>query len=435
MLDLKNYLKNLKDLVSLNTIEKESLPLAPFGEENKKALSYVFDLAKSFGFKVYNHDGYAVEVVLEKNSCSENTDTDLNEIGIMGHLDIVPAGDGWDSNPFELTEINGTYFGRGVSDDKGPILLAFYALKELKESGAIRNRTFRLFFGANEETGWKDAKYLQENVALPKYGFSPDGDFPLSYAEKGVYIAKFNLEKLNSFTGIKGGSVINAVCDSCEVIYTGDNLDKIKEIAKKHNIKFTGNKFTAIGKAAHGAHPELGVNAIKLMLEFLLDCKQNVKNALDYLFYNKSGLTSQKTKQGFITISPNLIEENEQNIIISCDIRLPAPFTQEIIEEKLSQFGITYQLIEKHDTRLVEEDGEFVKTLLNAYNSVTGENQKPISICGSTFARVFEKGVAFGPSFMGIENDIHKANEKVSKKQLLTSYEIYKKALFDLAKL
>ena len=216
---------------------------------------------------------------------------------------------------------------------------------------------------------------------------------------------------------------------------TSHEIDKIKEIAKKHNIKFTGNKFTAIGKAAHGAHPELGVNAIKLMLEFLLDCKQNVKNALDYLFYNKSGLTSQKTKQGFITISPNLIEENEQNIIISCDIRLPAPFTQEIIEEKLSQFGITYQLIEKHDTRLVEKDGEFVKTLLNAYNSVTGENQKPISICGSTFARVFEKGVAFGPSFMGIENDIHKANEKVSKKQLLTSYEIYKKALFDLAKL
>ena len=83
---------------------------------------------------------------------------------------------------------------------------------------------------------------------------------------------------------------------------------------------------------------------------------------------------------------------------------------------------------------MVEKQGNFVQTLLNAYNSVSKENALPISIGGSTFARAFKKGCAFGPKFKGHVDNIHDANENASKTQLLTAYEIYKKAIFDLAK-
>ena len=59
---------------------------------------------------------------------------------------------------------------------------------------------------------------------------------------------------------------------------------------------------------------------------------------------------------------------------------------------------------------------------------------KPVSCSGATFASVFEMGVAFGPEFIGSDNKIHEPNECMSEKELLLAYEIYKKALFDLAK-
>ena len=81
-----------------------------------------------------------------------------------------------------------------------------------------------------------------------------------------------------------------------------------------------------------------------------------------------------------------------------------------------------------------EKDGEFVKTLLNAYNEITGDNAQPKSMGGSTFARAFSKGSAFGPKLKGHEDNIHDANENVSKEQIITAYKIYKKSIFDLVK-
>jgi succinyl-diaminopimelate desuccinylase len=64
---------------------------------------------------------------------------------------------------------------------------------------------------------------------------------------------------------------------------------------------------------------------------------------------------------------------------------------------------------------------------------VTGENEKPFAIGGSTFARAFKHGCAFGPIMKGKNNNIHDANEFITKEQLLTSYQIYKQAIFNLA--
>ena len=89
--------------------------------ENKKALHYFLNLAKNFGFETKNYDDYAGEIIFGEGE----------EIGIIGHLDVVPEGEGWNTPPYELTKIDGIYYGRGVSDDKGLTLMNLYALKAL----------------------------------------------------------------------------------------------------------------------------------------------------------------------------------------------------------------------------------------------------------------------------------------------------------------
>ena len=177
------FIKNLGELIAIESVEGEAEQGAPFGKNVKRALTWFLNLAESFGFKTVNYDNYAGEIVY----------SDGQEIGIIGHLDVVPAGTGWNFPPFTLTEKDGYLIGRGVGDDKGAMLMTLYALKELKDSGAPCYKKFRFFIGCNEETRWQDVAYLKTKTTLPEYGFSPDGNFPVSYAEKGFYYVNINL--------------------------------------------------------------------------------------------------------------------------------------------------------------------------------------------------------------------------------------------------
>ena len=131
----QHFLKSLSTLLSFNSVENEKGEGMPFGEQINNALNFFLSLANSFGFETINYDGYAGEVVFG----------DGEEVGILGHLDIVPAGTvGWTVNPFQLTVKDGYYYGRGIVDDKGPILLCLYALKELKDSGIVPSKKLGL---------------------------------------------------------------------------------------------------------------------------------------------------------------------------------------------------------------------------------------------------------------------------------------------------
>ena len=421
MRDFNQYISHLEKLISYKTVSSPAQDNAPFGKQIADCLNYFLGIAKSFGFKTINYDNYIGEVVFGEGE----------EIGIIGHLDVVPTGLGWDSDPFALTEKDGVLYGRGVSDDKAPLLSCLYALKELKDSGLKINKKFRLFAGCDEETGWQDIEYLASKTTIPEYGFSPDGNFPLSYAEKGITIARFSMPKLKNFTDIKGGTVINAVCDYAQarpLIKVDEN--KLSSFGLSLNEE---GLIVSKGKAAHGSTPHLGKNAIKPLLEYFLSEGEDVKGALDYLFYDKLKVGELKTEQGHLTFSPNLISEQNGEIIIECDCRVPAPLEEKDFLPLFKQFNLNVKTFEKHPTMMVEKDGEFVQTLLSAYNQVMGENAKPISMGGSTFARAFKKGCSFGPAFKGQVDNIHDANEQVSKKHLLLAYQIYKKAIFDLA--
>lgn len=415
------FIKTLSKLISYKSVNAPPCGDLPFGEENKKALDFFLETAKSFGLKTFNYQNYIGEVRLGSGE----------ELGIIGHLDVVPAGDGWNTDPFTLTIKDGVYYGRGVGDDKLPLLLILFILKELKESGIKINKTIRFFAGCNEETGWKDAEYFSKNYGFPEYGFSPDGDFPVSYAEKGMAVVDFCFPLFKNFYGVKGGTVINAVCGNAECNMKGEIKE---ELLNKYGLTKKGDKIFSKGKSAHGSRPEAGVNAIKPLLEFFKVCGEETENILDCLFYDKGGIGKIQTEQGKTTISPDLIFEKEGKVHIQCDLRYPYPIKFEDIKKIIDGFGLEYDYEIHHDTQYVDKNCDMVKTLINAYNFVTGENRVPVSQAGSTFARVFKKGVAFGPEFPLNPSSIHEPNECVSEENVIKTYNIYKKAIFDLVK-
>lgn len=418
MKDYEQFLTALTKLISYKSVLGEQTDDAPFGNQVKDALIYFLDLANSFGFETINYDNYAGEVVFGQGE----------EIGVIGHLDVVPVGIGWNTDPWTLTEIDGTFFGRGVMDDKSPLLSCLFALKELKDSGISPKRKIRLIAGCDEESGWRDVQYLKNKTTLPEYGFSPDGNFPLSYAEKGIVEATFSLPLPKNFSSIKGGTVLNAVCDFAEATVKDDAINL--ELIKKHNLTLkNGNVIQSFGKAAHGSTPHLGKNAIKPLLNYMYDLGEFVLPFIEYLFEDKLGVGKLKTEQGYVTMSPNLLYEKDGKLNITCDLRIPAPLSLNDLMPTFEKFNLSVKTKVRHDPVLVEKDGWFVKTLLSAHDSVTGKVSQPISMGGSTFSRAFNKGCAFGPEVDGHDSKIHDANENVSIEHLIKCYQIYKLAL------
>ncbi len=422
MENFASFIKDLETLISFDSKKEPATPDAPFGEAVKNALDFFLKRAKEMGFETINYDNYVGEVVFGEGE----------EIGIIGHLDIVPAGTGWQTNPFTLTEKDGFLYGRGISDDKTPLLLSLYLLKEIKDSGIIPNRKIRLFAGCDEESGWKDIKYLQTKTTLPEYGFSPDGNFPVMYAEKGMYEVEFCLPMLKNFKNLSGGTVVNAVCAYAKAQANSDGINEA--LLKKHGLTVNGDVIESVGVSAHGSAPQLGKNALKPLFEYFLALGEDVKNLLDCLFYDLKKVSILNTEQGFVTFSPDLIREENGKIYITCDCRIPAPLTIDDVKKVFDTFGIPYNVIERHPPMMVEKDGWFVDALLSAYNTVTGKSEKPVSMGGSTFARAFKKGCAFGPDFNTYNNCVHNANERLSIEDIHSAYNIYKLAVINLIK-
>ena len=157
----------------------------PFGKEAADCLQYFLKIAEDMGFETHNYDNYVGEVVFGEGE----------DFAILAHLDVVPAGSGWKYPPFggvindDLSAggVAGTkIWGRGAMDDKTPAVVCLYALKALKDEGIMPNRTIKLIVGCNEESGWRCIAHYNEVAKMPKEGFTPDANFPVIYAEKGI---------------------------------------------------------------------------------------------------------------------------------------------------------------------------------------------------------------------------------------------------------
>lgn len=432
---MKNYSdqmkQDLKQLIRFPSVEDKPLEGMPFGENCYKALDFMLKKAQSMGFETKNFDGYAGHIVFGEGE----------PFGILCHLDVVPAGDGWEVPPYEGVEKDGRIYGRGAMDDKGSAIACLYALKALKDEGFVPKKQIRLILGCNEESGWKCMEYYKSKTDMPKSGFSPDADFPVIIAEKGVLHLEIKTaasqdfkEKIFSF---QGGERANVVPAFAQFIYKGKIKKTLKdvEIVKAESDMST---VTSFGKSAHGSTPEQGKNAfipLAKALNELVDCDA-LRFISEKLLADTTGkalgIECSDKKSGALTINLGAVKYEDGILTMQVDIRYPVTEKCDSVLEKFAAAcppDFKIETLMHHEPLYVSEDNELVQKLMSAYRKVTGRKDKPIAIGGGTYARCLPLGVAFGPAFPDDEDTVHKANEYISANQLDLIAEIYREAV------
>ena len=408
---INDIIENISKIIRFPSYQQPAKEGAPFGDGAKKALDYFLSLAKSFGFETANYDGYAGEVIFGEGK----------EFAILAHLDVVPAGNGWTHDPFggEIDTVNKKIWGRGAMDDKGPAIISLFALKALKDEGFKPGRKIKLIVGCNEESGWKCMDYYKSHAHMPDEGFSPDADFPVIYAEKGIMHLKLNFGVEGDFSTLHGGERANMVCDRCE--YSGKiDPDKIK----KYNLCVEDNKIVSKGKSAHGSTPSEGVNAMPAMLKYL-----GLDEIEGTLFHNPFGLCGLKDETGPLTFSPNIIEGGKNCVSVTCDIRYPATHSRDEVLNAIKSAGVGYEIESEQAPLFNDKNCFLIKTLCEVYNEVAEKRVEPVAIGGGTYARALKCGAAFGPEEAGEENTVHQANEYITFAKIERCFKAYKLAV------
>lgn len=435
--NFEEYLKDLKSLINIPSVYTEDDSPYPFGIHINEALKTMLSIAEKIGFTTYYDEegyyGYA------------DYGTGDETIGILGHLDVVPAGDlkEWKTNPFEVSIIDGKAYGRGVQDDKGPTLAAMYAVKAVIDSDIKLNKKIRFIFGTDEERLWECIRKYNEKEQTPDYGFTPDANFPLIYAEKGLL--QVDLIATNESNLIlKGGDAYNSVPSS--ITFEDEHAEAIADELIKLNFDFKQeeNKLTVFGKSVHAKDSEKGINAIARLLIAMKQAGMN-SNAIDFItkYINEDALAQNIFGKCFDEMSGNLkfnlgkIELNEKEEKLFIDMRIPVSVSKEFVLEKLeeavSEFG--FKIHENDYLRSIYTplDSTLVKSLMAAYQEVTGDlESKPISSGGATYARAMDNCVAFGMGFPHSEETEHQPNEYAVLEDIKNAIKIYAVAIVKL---
>ena len=436
--NLASMKKDLGSLVSFNSVNSDDCP--PFGQANREVLDTALSLMEEKGLKTNNLDYYCGYGEVGEGE---------KLIGIVCHLDVVPAGTGWDSNPFEMIEKDGYLYGRGVSDDKGAVIASLYALKYLIDTKYEFKKRVRLIVGCNEETGSRCIAHYVEKCGHIDLGFTPDGNFPGIYAEKGMVGGRLIGPDGSIFLALEGGEAGNVVCKkvSCE-LPTGFFDEYIfKDFLDSKNIQYElktsqTTKISVYGKAAHASMPDLGVNAINYLLEGLflagLDdpfVENFHKNIGLSLHGEKLGLNEIEDDISNASVNIGVIGLKNGHVECSVDCRFPVKSKADVAIkyfDALNDFGCHF-MGHGIDPLYFDIDSPMIKALKKAYEDVTGDKESKMeAIGGGTYAKSINNCIAFGCEFQGEDNHIHDANEKLSIESFKKQVDIYIQAIKNL---
>jgi succinyl-diaminopimelate desuccinylase len=428
-------------------------PEEPFGPGCREALDYFLNLGRELGFSVKNVDGYAGHVEFGEGE---------EYIAVLGHLDVVPVGTGWTYPPFGAEIHDGKIYARGAIDDKGPTMAALYALKAVKESGLPLKRKVRLIVGLDEETNWRCVDHYFAKEPKPIGGFTPDADFPLIYAEKGILCFKVT-QKRASFgeaplvvKEMVGGNRVNMVPDFCRVTLQthGDANRLAQELAAKAeqmNIRVEmeakGSEVLLFvhGVSVHSMAPQHGVNAVVEAARLLAQLELPDRALWQFVAEvdtagERLGIQMVCRETGPLTCNLGVAEVDGEHVNFRFNVRFPVDKTFEelmgMMAQKLAPLGLAVE--ESDDINMkphyVPKESEIVQTLLRVYEEEVGEKAEPLITGGGTYARAIPNAVAFGALFPGQEETAHQRDEHWAVEDLLRCTKIYAKAIYELAK-
>lgn len=361
----EELLKSIIDLVNVASIKGEPQVNAPFGEKPKDGLIKALEIAEDLGFETKNLDNY-----IGYAQYGESEDY----IGILGHVDVVPVGEGWEFPPFSGHVDNGKIYGRGVLDNKGPIISALYALYAIKESGLETNKQVRVIFGTDEESGFNDIPHYLRIEKPPIMGFTPDCKYPVVYGERGRANIQFQSE------------------------YNDENYEQVT------------NEF------------------FEFLNTYILSSKSNG---------DRLGIDFDDEEFGIMEMRNYSIEIKESKLLFNISLSYPAVVTIDEIIKKINSkldSNIKLKLLLNYDPVRFDKNSFMVKMLQKAYEEVTGLDGTPVTTTGGTYAKVMPNIVPFGPSFPGQKGISHNPNEYMDIEDIILNAKIFAQAIYNLAK-
>ncbi len=465
----EDMLRTLKESISMPSVKAEPVQTAdgellPFGRGVHDALMHTLGVGAAMGFEAHNLDNYAGYIDFK---APDDRQAEAKDFAIVGHLDVVPAGTGWSNDPFTMTEKDGVLYGRGTSDDKGPLVACMYALKAIKEEGIELKNNIRIVLGLDEETGDVSINYYTERCGHPDMGFTPDGEFPVINGEMGIMV--FDLAKKLSqtparedlrLTRLEGGTASNAVPADAKAVIAGDKkyfdliADKAKAYAAETGYKISTKKqgnslvIETKGVAAHGAHPDLGLNAVSIMMDFLGRVPFASEELNDYIaFYNdhigfdlhgeRFGINFEDNKSGPLILNVGVANINEELASLTVNIRFPVTYSEVDMMVGMQKhmadtsIGIITRVV--HVPIFMDLDSPLVSKLFKAYRDETGDTETPpMVIPGGTYAKMVNNILCYGGLFPGEEDTMHQADEALSIESFMKMARIYAKAIYSL---
>ena len=438
----ENVLRDIGRLVAIDSVMGEEKPGMPFGEGPAQALQLGLEIAGELGLETHNCEdrmGYA--------QVGQGT----NYLATITHLDVVPSV-GWAEDPFTLRRREGYIIGRGVMDDKGPSVLCLYALKYLKDSGMPLRYPVRALLGINEENHMADLDYYLANYKAPLFCFSPDANFPLCNGEKGIFHGKVvSWLPMKRVKDIRGGVAANVIPDLAEAWVEAEKLSSTERVTAQREGDCW--HLTARGIGGHASAPEGTVNAIGVLVDYILE-QGILSGAEEDFFYGLQrlhsdpygvnlGLDTEDMIFTPLTIVGGVIGMEEGHVFQTVDCRYPTTSSgQDIVAQLTGNWGELAQVHVLSDDKpfYMALDNPAVQVCVDTYNAVTGEQAQPYTIGGGTYARHFPNAVSFGPEHPerpapDFAGPIHGVDEAANIEWLMEALQIYILALIELEKL
>ncbi|MEJ6400455.1 dipeptidase PepV [Nicoliella lavandulae] len=449
-----DYLADLKALVAIDSErdDEHASDEFPLGPGPAAALTKYLEIGKRDGFKTKNYDNLAGYI-----EYGEGDQT----LGILVHADVMPAGEGWNTDPFELTIKDNVAYGRGTSDDKGPGLAAYYGLRMLKDAGIKPKFKIRFLIGTDEESNWTGIKHYLDLEPAPDFGFSPDAEFPVINGEKGntTFITKFvghqKGEEDTEFTlrSFKSGLRDNMVPRDAEAVLESDDNEKVSDAFTKFldqypvsgdsQVTDEGLHLHVIGKSAHGMEPDDGLNAGTYLALFLSQY-QYAGDAQAFISFianklhddsraHKLGINKTDDVMGDLTMNVGIMRfDIKDGGMVNTNFRYPKGIGPKEIEAGLVAGANGGSVSQEDDMapHYVPSDDPIVQKLIAVYKDLSGETEaKPHVVGGGSFGRLMDRGVAFGALFPWTKNTMHQANEFQPIDDLTLAMAIYGSAL------
>ncbi|MEE3704358.1 succinyl-diaminopimelate desuccinylase [Campylobacter sp. CX2-8023-23] len=350
---------------------KELLKFRSITPDDDGAMSYIERYMSGFEAKLLEINGVKNLILTKKFGDGVN-------LCFGGHIDVVPPGDGWSSDPFKPVDKDGYIYARGAQDMKSGVAAMLQACKDSKNF----NGTLSLIITSDEEGdgiyGTKEAlRYLKDNNALPDFAIVAE---PTSTNEIGDMIKIGRRGSINGVITIKGvqghaaypSKCVNPIHQVSQILpkFAGYDMDAGSRYFDPSKIVITDIR---------GGMEVCNVTSSELKIMF------NIRN---------SDQTSYEDVKGY------------------CD---------EIFN------GLRYELSLKESSKpfLTDDNSKIAINLKNSIERVCGISPELSTTGGTSDARYF---AAFGIPVVecGVVNDrIHAVDERVSVSEIKKLYEIF----------